>query len=54
MKSLEEHLAAYLLGLTRGPWLKPHVRECMALWRERYGEAFAMRVEKIVRDRWEK
>lgn len=54
MKSLEQHLAEYLLSLTRGSWLKPHVRACMALWRERYGEAFAMRVEKIVRERWEK
>lgn len=54
MKSLEEHLAAYLLGLTRGPWLKAYCRECVAIWREKYGEAFAMRVEKIVRDRWEK
>lgn len=54
MKPLEEHLAAYLLSLTRGDWLKRHVRECMALWRERYGEAVTRKVEKIVRERWEK
>lgn len=54
MKSLEQHLAEYLLSLSRGPWLKQHVRECMAMWRQRYGEAFALRVEKIVRERWHK
>lgn len=54
MKPLEEHLAAYLLSLSRGPWLKQHVRECMALWRERYGEAVTTKVKKIVRERWAK
>lgn len=54
MKPLEEHLAAYLLSLQRGPWLKAYCRECVAIWRETYGDKVASKVEKLVRERWHK
>lgn len=52
MKPIEEHLAGFLLGLQRGPWSKAYNRKCLALWRERYGEQVAMRVERIVAAKW--
>lgn len=54
MKPLEQHLAEYLLSLTRGPWMKYHIRKCMEMWREKYGDSVADKVEKIVRERWHK
>lgn len=51
MKPIEHHLAEYLLGLQRGPWLKGYARQCFAIWRERYGEHVVLRVKKIVKEK---
>lgn len=47
-KPLEEYLADYLIGLAPGPWKRPYARECLALWRERHGDAFASRVKSLL------
>jgi hypothetical protein len=49
---IEQHLAAYLLGLQRGSWTKAHNRECIALWREKYGDQVASKVERMVMAKW--
>ena len=49
---IEQTLAAYLLGLTRGPWTKDYNRRCLAMWRTTYGDLVAMRVENLVREKW--
>ena len=51
-KPIEQTLAEYLLGLQRGPWTRRYNQDCVAMWRTTYGEMVAMRVEKIVRERW--
>lgn len=53
-KSLEEHLADYLVGLARGSWTAQYNQDCLAMWQEKYGESFRMRVEKLARERWKK
>ncbi|MFA7290926.1 MAG: hypothetical protein WC023_01635 [Rhodocyclaceae bacterium] len=53
-KPLEQHLAGYLLGLARGNWTLAYNRECLALWRECYGEQIAARAEKLVKAGWKK
>jgi len=50
-KPLEEILAEYVLSLQQGPWMRPYFKECLELWREKYGETVANRVLKIVKDR---
>lgn len=52
MKPIEQTLAEYLLGLARGPWTKRYNQDCLAMWRERYGDLVATRVAKIVREKW--
>jgi hypothetical protein len=52
VKPIEEHLASFLLGLQRGPWSKNYNRQCLALWRERYGEQVAARTERLVAEGW--
>ena len=49
-KPLEEHLADFVLMMRNHPL--SYRRECLQLWREKYGDQVAMRVEKLVRDRW--
>lgn len=51
---LEQHLADYLLGLKRGDWTQRYNRECLTIWREKYGEPVAAKVEKLVKERWKK
>lgn len=51
---LEQHLADYLLHLKRGDWTVRYNRECLALWRETYGDQVASKVEKLVKERWRK
>ena len=53
-KPIEEHMAEYLLGLRRGAWTKRYNQECLAMWRESYGEQVSSKVEKIVKERWKK
>lgn len=53
-KSLEEDLADYLLSLAPGPWMRGYYRECMAQWRQSYGEKTAQKVASIVKDRMKK
>ena len=53
-KPLEEHLAEYLLGLSRGAWTRAYNQSCLAMWRGKYGETFAAKIEKIVKERWKK
>lgn len=53
-KSIEEHMAEYLLGLARGPWTRSYNQRCLAMWREQYGDRMAARVEAIVTERWKK
>lgn len=50
MKPIEEHLADFLL-LMREPGMKDYRRRCMALWRERYGQATAAKVMAIAKER---
>jgi hypothetical protein len=54
MKTIEEHMAEYLLGLRRGPWTKQYNRECLAMWRASHGEQVTSKVEKLVKERWKK
>ena len=51
-KPIEQDLADYLLGLARGPWTARYNRDCLALWRQMYGNLIATRVEAIVREKW--
>ena len=53
-KSIEEHMAEYLLGLRRGAWTKRYNQECLAMWGEQYGESVRLKVEKLVKERWKK
>lgn len=52
MKPIEQHLAGYLLSLQRGSWSKGYNRQCLALWKEKYGEQVAMRIERLVKEKW--
>lgn len=52
MKPIEDYLAAYLLALVRGPWSKDYNRRCLEMWRGRYGDQVANRVEQIVKGKW--
>lgn len=52
-RPIEEHLADFLLS-QKGDALKDYRRRCLAHWRAHYGEAIAVRVEAMVRERWEK
>lgn len=51
MKPIEQHLAGYLLSLQRGSWSKGYNRQCLALWKEKYGEQVAMRIERLVKEK---
>lgn len=51
---LEQHLADYLLGLVRGSDTQRYNRECLAMWREKYGEQVVAKVEKLVKEKWKK
>ena len=53
-KSIEEHMAEYLVGLTRGSWTRRYNQECLAMWGEVYGEGVRLKVEKLVKERWKK
>jgi hypothetical protein len=53
-KPLEEDLAEYLLNLERGVWTKRYNQECLAMWREKYGDLITNRAEAIVKERWKK
>lgn len=52
MKTIEQHLAEYLLSLQRGPWTKAYNRQCLAIWKDRYGEQVTLRVERLVKEKW--
>ena len=52
MKPIEEQLAGFLLGLQRGSWSKSYNRQCLALWRAKYGDRVADRVTRIVAEKW--
>lgn len=53
-QTLEQQLADYLLSLVKGSWSNQYNQECFAMWRERYGERIALRIEAIVKERWGK
>lgn len=52
MKPIEQHLSGFLLSLQRGPWTKAYNRQCLALWKEKYGEQVVMRIERLVKEKW--
>ncbi len=52
MKPIEQHLTEYLLSLQRGPWTKAYNRQCLDIWRARYGDQIAVRVERLVLQKW--
>lgn len=40
------------MSLARGSWTKAYNRQCLALWKERYGEQVVGRVERLVKEKW--
>lgn len=52
MKPIEQHLAGFLLSLQRGSWTKAYNLQCLALWKEKYGDQVVARVERLVKEKW--
>lgn len=51
-KTLQRHCAEFILNHCRGEHYKHYRRECLELWKRRYGENFASEVEAIIRKEW--
>lgn len=51
---LEEELADFLIRHHREEVYRSYRIRCLKFWREHYGDAVADKVEKIVRERWNK
>lgn len=52
MKSLEEHLADFILNNCRGELYREYRRQNLELWERVYGQDFALRVKSMIEKRW--
>lgn len=51
-KTLQRHCAEFILNHCSGELYKQYRRDCLQLWKCRYGENFASEVEAIIRKEW--